>query len=93
MDYHHPIFNEFPEHRETIKLLKASFEPFRKWFEEYHSVDDAICRIEEETEFATDQEIEELKRRRAWLKDRIYHAIRHTPGMDFASPFQSPASA
>jgi hypothetical protein len=49
--------------------------------DEYHTLDDAIYRIEEEIDFATDQEIDELKMRRAWLKDRIYYSIRH------ASPF------
>ena len=33
----------------------------------------------EEIEFATDQEIEELKMRRAKLKDYIYHLVRHAP--------------
>lgn len=77
MDLHHPILREFPEDRETIKRLKASDERFRKMFEEYHQLDDAIYRIEEEIEFASDQEMEEMKKRRAWLKDQIYHAIRH----------------
>lgn len=77
MDLHHPILREFPEDRETIKRLKASDERFRRMFEEYHQLDDAIYRIEEEIEFATDQEMEEMKKRRAWLKDQIYHAIRH----------------
>ena len=77
MDLHHPILREFPEDRETIKRLKASDERFRKMFEDYHQLDDAIYRIEEEIEFASDQEMEEMKKRRAWLKDQIYHAIRH----------------
>jgi uncharacterized protein YdcH (DUF465 family) len=77
MDLHHPILREFPEDRETIKRLKASDERFRKMFEEYHQLDDSIYRIEEEIEFASDQEMEEMKKRRAWLKDQIYHAIRH----------------
>ena len=77
MDLHHPILKEFPEHRETIKQLKAGDDRFRKWFEEYHTLDENIYRIEEEIEFATDQEFDELKKRRAWLKDQIYHAIRH----------------
>ena len=75
MDLHHPILREFPEHRELIKQLKASSDQFRKLFEEYHSLDESIYRIEEEIEFATDQELEGLKKRRAWLKDQIYHAI------------------
>ena len=50
-------------------------------FEEYHTLDDAICRIEEEVDFATDQEIEELKKKRAWLKDQLYYAITHAAGL------------
>jgi uncharacterized protein len=76
-DLHHPILREFPEHRETIRRLKGADEQFRNNFEEYHRLDDAVYRIEEEIEFATDQEIEELKMRRAKLKDYIYHTIRH----------------
>jgi len=77
-DLHHSILREFPEYRETVKLLKAGDENFRRMFDEYHTLDEAIYRIEEEIDFASDQEIEELKKRRAWLKDRIYHTIRHT---------------
>jgi uncharacterized protein YdcH (DUF465 family) len=79
MDLHHPIFREFPEHRETIKRLKGSDNNFRHLFDEYHRLDDEVYRIEEEIDFATDQEIEELKMRRAKLKDAIYHIICHTP--------------
>jgi len=76
MDLHHPILREFPEHKETIKRLKASDESFRKMFEEYHKLDDEIYKIEEDLEYATDQEIDELKMRRAQLKDLIYSQIR-----------------
>jgi uncharacterized protein YdcH (DUF465 family) len=79
MDLHHPIYREFPEHRDIIKRLKGSDNHFRKMFDEYHLLDDAVYRIEEEIDFATDQEIEELKMRRAKLKDYIYHLIRHAP--------------
>ena len=89
MDLHHPILREFPESRETIKRLKSSDERFRRMFEEYHQLDDAIYRIEEEIEFATDQEMEEMKRRRAWLKDQIYYAIRHSTPL--AMPIVPPA--
>jgi len=79
MDLHHPILREFPEHREIIRRLKGSDDHFRNIFDEYHRLDDEIYRIEEEIDFATDQEIEELKMRRAKLKDYIYHLIRHAP--------------
>lgn len=76
MDLHHPILKEFPEYRDTIRYLKGCDEHFRKMYEEYHRLDDAVCRIEEEIEYATDQELEELKMRRAKLKDHIYHMLR-----------------
>ncbi len=75
MDIHHPFVTEFPEHRETIRHLKLSDNRFRQMFEEYHQLDDAICRFEEEVEFATDQEIDELKFKRAKLKDALYAAV------------------
>jgi len=79
MDLHHPILREFPEYRDTIRRLKGADENFRKMYEEYHQLDDAIYRIEEEIEFATDQEMEALKMRRAKLKDALYRMLRHAP--------------
>jgi uncharacterized protein len=79
MDLHHPIIREFPEYRDTIRRLKGSSAHFRNLYDEYHRLDDAICRIEEEIDYATDQEIEEMKMRRAKLKDYIYHLLRHAP--------------
>jgi len=76
MDLHHPLLKEFPEHREFIQWLKVSDTEFRRMFDEYHQVDDSICRIEEEVDFATDQEIDELKMKRAWLKDQMYRQLR-----------------
>lgn len=75
MDLHHPFVIEFPAHRESIRSLKLGDADFRRMFEEYHQVDDEICRIEEELEFATDQDIDELKFKRAKLKDALYTAI------------------
>ena len=75
MDLHHPLTQEFPQHRETIRSLKLGDGTFRAMFEEYHTLDDEICRIEEDVEFATDQQIDELKVKRARLKDALYAAI------------------
>ena len=75
MDIHHPFLSEFPEHRETIRRLRLADNQFRQMFEEYHQLDDSICRIEEDIEFATDQEIDELKFKRAKLKDVLYSAV------------------
>ena len=75
MDLHHPFVTEFPAHRETIRSLKLADGQFRAMFEEYHKLDDEICRIEEDVEFATDQQIDELKFKRAKLKDALYTAM------------------
>lgn len=76
MDLHHPITREFPQHLDAIRLLRSTNDPFRKAFKEYHRIDDAIYRIEEDIDFASDQEIGELKTERARLKDWICHALR-----------------
>jgi uncharacterized protein YdcH (DUF465 family) len=44
-------------------------------FEEYHQIDDQVCRIEEDVERASDQELETLKMRRVILKDGLFHGI------------------
>jgi uncharacterized protein YdcH (DUF465 family) len=75
MDLHHPFVAEFPAHRESIRTLKLADGNFRQMFEEYHVLDDEICRIEEDLEFATDQEMEQLKFKRAKLKDALYSAV------------------
>lgn len=81
MDLHHPILREFPEHRDAIKRLQRSDAHFRNLYDEYHRIDDEIYRIEEEIDFAIDQEIEEKKMRRAKLKDYIYHLIKHSSAL------------
>jgi hypothetical protein len=75
MDLHHPFVIEFPNHRETIRSLKLGDGKFREMFDHYHLLDDEICRIEEEVEFATDQQLDELKFKRAKLKDALYVAV------------------
>ena len=76
MDIHHPFVSEFSEHRDTIRHLRLADNHFRKMFEEYHQLDDEVARIEEEVEFATDQRMDELKLRRAQLKDALYAVVR-----------------
>jgi uncharacterized protein len=76
MDLHHPFVREFPEYSETIRRLRLGDHQFRKMFEEYHQLDDEICRIEEEVESASDQQIDELKFKRAKLKDTLYSSVR-----------------
>ena len=75
MDLHHPFVKEFPAHRETIRSLRLADAEFRAAFEKYHTLDDEICRIEDDVEYASDQQIDELKFKRAKLKDALYTAV------------------
>ena len=77
-DLHHPLMVEFPEHRQAITTLKQSDDRFRELFDEYHRVDDEICQIEEHLRLATEQEFEELRLRRVFLKDKLYNMVRRT---------------
>ncbi len=79
MDLHHPLKTEFPQYQQIITTLYSTDERFHAFMEEYDQIDDRISRIEENLEFATDQEIEELKLRRVHLKDWLYHAVRQKP--------------
>jgi uncharacterized protein len=75
MELHHPLLVEFPEYREIILKLKSEHGHFRRMFEEYHRLDDQICRIEEDVERASDQELEDLKMKRVTLKDSLFHEL------------------
>jgi uncharacterized protein len=72
---HHPFVAEFSSHRDAIQSLKTADVRFLLQFDEYHKLDDEICRIEEDVEYATDQQIDELKFKRAHLKDALYAAV------------------
>ncbi len=75
MDLHHPFVREFPGYSDAVRSLKSADGKFCTLFDEYHALDDQICRIEEDVEFATDQQLEELKFKRARLKDSLYAAV------------------
>jgi len=83
MDLHHPFVKEFPDHSETIRLLKLADGQFRAAFEEYHKLDDEICRIEEDVEYANDQQIYEVKFQPAKLKGLLYAAVRKRESVVF----------
>ncbi len=74
-DLHHPLVLEFPELRDEIHKLKMEDAHFRRLFDEYHEVDRAVVRIEEEIDPAGDARIAEVKHRRAHLKDELYRQM------------------
>ncbi|HKK07179.1 MAG: DUF465 domain-containing protein [Gammaproteobacteria bacterium] len=71
----HDLPHEFPEHIQRIHELKERNPDFAKLFNEYHSVDREVRRIEQNLETVSDAYAEDLKKRRLMLKDRLYAMI------------------
>ncbi len=72
----HPLIDEFPEYREKIHVLKVSERHFAKLFDEYDLVTHAVHRIEAGAEAASDERLEELKKRRLRLKDGLFKRLK-----------------
>jgi uncharacterized protein YdcH (DUF465 family) len=71
----HDLFNEFPEHQETIRALMLSNDDFANLMKDYHEVDRKVLRIEQRLDPASDLYAEELKYLRVRLKDRLYKML------------------
>ena len=74
----HDIDHEFPEyHDEIVKLLDKDPE-FAALMHEHDRLDAEIRDLELHDLPVADTYIEDQKKRRALLKDRIYDILRHT---------------
>ena len=71
----HDLVSELPEHRERILELKATDEQFGKLYDEYHELDNEIWSMEEGIETPSDEVLEELKKKRLYLKDQLFSII------------------
>lgn len=68
----HDLHHEFPEHSELIHKLLGGDQGFASAYKEYDDLDAEILDLEQRGEPVTDEVMEELKHRRAQLKDRLY---------------------
>lgn len=73
---HHPLIEEFAEHKETIHDLKMSNARFRRLAHEYEGIDKSIFRAEQGIEVVNDAYLESRKKERLHLKDLIYSMLR-----------------
>jgi len=71
----HDLIHELPEHKDRIHELKMNDEHFKKMFDEYHELDHQIIRMEEGIETPSDDVLEQLKKQRLFLKDRLFSMI------------------
>ena len=74
----HDLVSELPEHRERILELKATDSQFGKLYDEYHKLDNEIWSMEEGIETPSDEVLEELKKKRLYLKDQLFSMIMKT---------------
>lgn len=69
---HHSLLRDFPEHHERIRELRTTDHHFGRLYDEYHVLDDRIYRSEIQQEVLSDAHLEDLKKQRALLKDKLY---------------------
>ncbi len=71
----HELHEEFPEHAAKMTALKESDAHFAKLFEEYHEVNRQVHRAETRVAPMDQFHEEELRKRRAALKDELYRML------------------
>lgn len=76
----HDLLREFPENKDTIHALKMNNQHFARLFDEYHTVDHEVHRIETGTENTSDEYLETRKKQRLKLKDELFEMIRTHEG-------------
>ena len=72
----HELHAEFPESAEKLHALKLANSHFARLADEYHEVNREVHRIETDVAPASDETLEELKKKRLWLKDQIADMLR-----------------
>ena len=78
LDDIHDLIHELPEHKERILQLKVSDKHFAKLYDEYNELDQQILRMEEGFETPSDDVLEEVKKKRLYLKDQLLSMILKT---------------
>jgi len=71
----HSIMNEFPNYQPVIEKLNQEDSAFQQMYQEYHAHDKEIRDIEQNVEPVSDTYAEDLKKKRALLKDKIYEML------------------
>ncbi|WP_428643183.1 YdcH family protein [Roseibium sp.] len=67
----HELHEEFPDAAEALHSLKINDPHFARMADEYHTVNREIHRIETDVAPASDEVLEDLKKKRLHLKDQI----------------------
>ena len=71
----HYLTQEFPEYETKISHLKTEDEHFKKLFHQFDELDHEIYRVESDAEPASDDALNDLRKKRVHLKDEIYQFL------------------
>lgn len=72
----HDLLHEFPDLEAKIQALREQNTVFAKMMDNYDHLDARVRQLEELGTPVADETIEELKKERLLLKDRLYDLLR-----------------
>ena len=72
----HDLLHEFPDLEQKIAALRESNDDFARTMTEYDTLDAKVRKLEELGTPVADETIEDLKKERLLLKDRLYEILR-----------------
>lgn len=75
----HDILHEFPGMEDRIRVMAANDDTFAHLMREHDQMDAKIRDLELNNQPVADFYMEDLKKQRAVLKDRLYDMIREAP--------------
>lgn len=73
---HHPLVKDFPELRDTLHAMREKDHHFARLCTEYEDLDKRICRIEDDVEKVSDEELTQFKQERVARKDELYRRMK-----------------
>lgn len=71
----HSLYCEFPEYESRIRELVSRDAEFSRLAGDYHQLDSEIHSLEERDVPTSDFYFEDLKKKRAYLRDRVYNFL------------------
>jgi uncharacterized protein YdcH (DUF465 family) len=72
----HDLLHEFPELEGKIESMRETNEPFAALMAQYDELDARVRKLEELGTPVADETIEDLKKERLLLKDKLYELLR-----------------
>lgn len=72
---HHDLSHDFPEFQARIHALRQSDPQFARLYDDYQALDNEVYQAETDGRYVADAEMEDMKKRRAQLKDQLYRVL------------------